>query len=82
MTTVLPVGGCTSAVTGVLHWVRVAAVGLRAAVYLGVVGATGGCTEGVVGACCSCTASEVDGVVTGCPATSTLGCVSGLTASG
>ena len=26
--------------------------------------------------------SEVDGVVTGCPATSTLGRVSGLTASG
>ena len=25
---------------------------------------------------------EVDGVVTGCPATSALGCVSGLTASG
>ena len=37
---------------------------------------------GAVGACCSCTASEVDGVVTGCPATSTLGCVSCLTASG
>ena len=53
-----------------------------AAACLGAAGATGGCTAGAVGACCSCTASEVDGVVTGCPATSTLGCVSGLTASG
>ena len=60
----------------------VAAVGLWAAACLGVAGATDGCTEGAVGACCSCTASEVDGVVIGCPATSTLGCVSGLTASG
>ena len=69
-------------VTGVFRWVRVAAVGLRAAACLGVAGATDGCTAGAVGACCSCTASEVDGVVTGCQATSTLGCVSGLTASG
>ena len=79
---VLPVGGCTSVVTGVFHWVRVTAVGLRAAACLGVVGATGGCTAGAVGACCSCTASEVDGVVIFCPATLTLWCVSGLTASG
>ena len=69
-------------VTGVFCWVRVAAVGLRAAACLGVAGATDGCTAGAVGACCSCTVSEVDGVVIGCPATSTLGCVSGLTASG
>ena len=69
-------------VTVIFCWVRVAAVGLRAAACLGVAGATGGCTVGAVGACCSCTASEVDGVVTGCPATSTLGGVSGLTASG
>ena len=69
-------------VTGAFRWVRVAAVGLRAAACLGVVGATGGCTAGAVGACCSCTASEVDGVVIGCPPTSTLGCVSCLTASG
>ena len=69
-------------VTGVFCWVRVAAVGLQAAACLGVAGATGGCTVGAVGACCSCTASEVDGVVIGCPATSTLGCVSDLTASG
>ena len=55
---------------------------LLGAACLGVAGATDGCTAGAVGACCSCTASEVDGVVTGCPATSTLGCVSGLTASG
>ena len=68
-------------VTGVFRWVQVAAVGLRAAACLGVAGATDGCTVGAVGACCSCTA-EVDGVVTGCPATSTLGCMSGLTASG
>ena len=81
-TSVLPVGGWTSVVTGVFRWVRVAAVGLRAAACLGVAGATDGCTAGAVGACCSCTASEVDGVVIGCPATSTLGCVSGLTASG
>ena len=60
----------------------VAAVGLWAAACLGVVGATDGCTAGAVRACCSCTVSEVDGVVTGCPAASTLGCVSGLTASG
>ena len=52
---------------------RVAAVGLWAAACLGVAGATDGCTAGAVGACCSCTASEVDGVVTGCPATSTFG---------
>ena len=69
-------------VTGVFRWVRVAAVGLWAAACLGVAGATGGCTAEAVGTCCSCTASEVDGVVIGCPATSTLGCVSGLTASG
>ena len=69
-------------VTGVFYWVWVAAVGLWAAACLGVAGATDGCTAGAVGACCSCTASEVDGVVTGCPATSTLGCVSGLIASG
>ena len=81
-TSVLPVDGWTSVVTGVFRWVRVAAVGLWAAACLGVAGATDGCTVGAVGACCSCTASEVDGVVTGCPATSTLGCVSGLTASG
>ena len=68
--------------TGVFRLVRVAAVGLQAAACLGVVGATDGCTMGAVGACCSCTASEVDGVVIGCPATSTLGCMSGLTASG
>ena len=67
-------------VTGVFCWVWVAAVGLQAAACLGVAGATDGCTTGAVGACC--TASEVDGVVMGCPATSTLGCVSGLTASG
>ena len=51
-------------VTGVFRWVWVAAVGLWAAACLGVAGATGGCTVGAVGACC--TASEVDGVVTGC----------------
>ena len=61
---------------------QAAAVGLWAAACLGVVGARGGCTAGAVVACCSCTASEVDGVVTGCPATSTLVCMSGLTASG
>ena len=69
-------------VTGVFRWVWVAAVGLRAVACLGVVGAKGGSTVGAVDACCSCTASEVDGVVIGCPATSTLGCMSGLTASG
>ena len=79
-TTVLPVGGWTSVVTVVFHWVRVAAVGLWAAACLGVAGVTDGCTAGAVGACC--TASEVDWVVTGCPATSTLVYVSGLTASG
>ena len=52
----------------------VAAVGLRAAACLGVVGATDGCAARAMGA--YCTASEVNGVVTGCPATSTLGCVS------
>ena len=69
-------------VIDVFHWVWVAAVGLWPAACLGVAGATDDCTVGAVGACCSCTASEVDGVVTGCPATSTLVCVSGLTASG
>ena len=59
-TSVLPVGGCTSVVTGVFRWVWVAAVGLRAATCLGIAGATGGCTAGAVGACCSCKASEVD----------------------
>ena len=55
VTSVLPVGGWTSVVTGVFRWVRVAAVGLRAAACLGVVGATDGCTAEAVGACCSCT---------------------------
>ena len=36
-------------VTDVFCWVWVAAVGLRAAVCLGVVGATGSCTAGAVG---------------------------------
>ena len=58
MTPVLLIGGCTSAVTGVFCWVRVAAVRLQAAGCLGVVGATDGCTAGAVGACCA--ASEVD----------------------
>ena len=69
-------------VTVFFHGVWVAAIGLPASACLGVAGATNGCTVGAVGNCCSCTASEVDGVVTGCPATSTLVCVSGLTASG
>ena len=56
---------------GVFRWVWAAAVGLQAAACLGVMGATDGCTVGAVGPCC--TASEIDGVVTGCPATSTLG---------
>ena len=60
----------------------VAVVGLQAAACLDGVGATDGCTVAAVGACCSCTASEVDGVVMGCPATSTLVCMSGLIASG
>ena len=51
MTTVLPVSGCTSAVAGVFHWVRVAAVGLQAAACLGVAGATDGCAVVAVGAC-------------------------------
>ena len=58
----------------------VAAVGLQAAAYLDVVGVTDGCTVGAAGACC--TASEFEGKVTGCPATSTLVCMSGLTISG
>ena len=82
VTSVLPVGGWTSVVAGAFYWVWVAAVGLWAATCLGVVGATDGCTVGAVGTCCSCTASEVDGVVMSCPATSTLGCMSGLTAPG
>ena len=53
---------------------------LPGACCLGVVRATGGCTVGAMGGCC--TASEVDRVVMGCSATSTLGCMSGLTASG
>ena len=72
MTSILPVGGCTSAVSGAFHWIWVAALGLWSAACLGIVGAVGAC----------CTASEVDGVVTGCPVTSTLGCMSDLTASG
>ena len=78
MTSVLLVGARASAVAGVLCWVWVAAVGFWAAAYLDV--ATGGYTMVAVGACC--TASEVDRVVTDCLATSTLGCVSGWTASG
>ena len=58
----------------------VAALGLQAAACLGVARATDGCTVRAVGVCC--TAAGVDGVVMGCPATSTLVCVSGLTASG
>ena len=57
-----------------------AAVGLQDAACLGVAGATDDYIVGAVGTCC--TASEVDGVVTGCPATSILGCMLGLTASG
>ena len=78
MTTVLPVCGCTSAVACVTHWVQAAALGLWAAACLCVAGITDGCAVGAVGA--DCTASEVYGVV-GCPATSTLVCMSGLTAS-
>ena len=59
---------------------QVAAIGLWAAACLKVVGATDGCATGAVGACLS--ASEVAGVVTGCLATSSLECMSGLTASG
>ena len=47
---------------------------------LGCLGATDDCTVGGVGACC--TASTVERVVMGYPATSTLGYMSGLTASG
>ena len=59
---------------------QIAAVGLQAAACLGIAGERDCCTVGAVGA--YCTAAEVDGVVTSCPATSTLMCVSGLTASG
>ena len=53
----------------------VAAVGLWVPACLGVVGATDDCIARAVGT--HCTASEVDEVVTGCPATSTLVCMSG-----
>ena len=79
-TSVLPVSGCTSADADVIHWIQVAAVWLWDAVCLGVVGATHGCAMGTMGTCWS--ATEVDGVVMDCPATSTLECMSGLTASG
>ena len=52
---------------------QVAAVGFWAAVCLGEAGAVGTLISKQVG---------VDRVVTGYPATSTLACVSGLTASG
>ena len=69
-------GGATTVLrVGVFCWMWVAALGLQATACLDVVGAVGGCTVGAVGA-------EVDEVVTGCPATSTLVCLSGLTASG
>ena len=58
----------------------VAAVELWAAVCIGVAQATCGCAAGAAGARWS--ASEVEGVVTGCPVTSTLVYVSSLTASG
>ena len=67
--------GCqTSTVAGVVCSVQVAALGLWATACLGVAGVTVGCTMGAVGA--SCMASGIDGVVTGCPATSTLRCMS------
>ena len=50
MTTVLPVGGCTSPVAGVFCWVQVTAIRLQAAAYLGVAVAMGGCASGAVGA--------------------------------
>ena len=78
VTSVLPVC-CTSAQAGVFRWVQAAAVGLRAAACMGVAGATDGCAVEAVGAF---TAAAGDGVLTGCAVTSTLGCVSGLTASG
>ena len=59
---------------------QVAALGLLAAVCLGVVETTDGCIAGAVGA--PCIASKVHGVVTGCPATLTLVCMPGLTAFG
>ena len=64
-TSVLSVSGWTYAVVGAFCWMQVAALGLWATACLGVVGATDGCTARAVAA--SCTASEVDGVVIGCP---------------
>ena len=60
MTSVLLVGGCTSVVAGVIHWVQVTATGLWTAACLGVATATDCCTVGAVAA--YCTASEVDGL--------------------
>ena len=76
----------TSAHAGVFHWVCAAAVGLQAAACMVVAGATDGCAVGAVGAFTAAVGTAdlaaADGVLAGCSATSTLGCVSGLTASG
>ena len=76
----------TSAHAGVFRWVWAAAVGLRAAACMVVAGATDGCAVGAVGAFTAAVGTAdlaaADGVLAGCSATSTLGCVSGLTASG
>ena len=64
---------------------QAAAKGLWAAACMGVAGEKDGCAVGAVGAFTgtvgtACLAA-VDGVLTGCSATSTLGCVYVLTAS-
>ena len=84
-TSVLPVC-CMSAKADVFYWVWAATVGLQAAACRSVTGAIDGCAmeavrafRAAVGTACLAAA---DGVLTGCSATSTLGCVSDLIASG
>ena len=78
MTSVLPVC-CTSADAGVC---RALGCSLQ-----GVVGATDGCAVGAVGTFTAavgtaCLAAAADGMLAGCSGTSTLECMSDLTASG
>ena len=78
---------CTSVDAGVFHWVQAAAVGLQAAAWRGVVGTTDGYAVGAMGTFTAavgtvCLAAAANGVLVGCSVTSTLGCMSGLTASG
>ena len=72
----------TSAHAGVFHWVWAAAVGLQAAACMVVAGCAVGAVGAFTAAVGTADLAAADGVLAGCSATSTLGCVSGFTAFG